>query len=162
MRVDIVNDNQNWLNWGTLVQIWIADASQRPTTVGDLKAQMVAHCVDGNVAGPDNRPVQIRSYINGPNDPLMIMLPTKQMADDRLATVGRVRFARRTDHLDLRQIGTTGKFPLSPSRKSLLELPPSCPTRGALAIVADVGAGSGGRGSTRDERTAAYGEVVWA
>jgi hypothetical protein len=29
MRVEIVNDNQNWLNWGTLVQIWIADPNQR-------------------------------------------------------------------------------------------------------------------------------------
>src|SRR5207237_2103531 len=87
MRVDIVNDNQNWLNWGTLVQVWIANPSQRPDTVGKLREQMVAHCVNGTVAGPDSRPVQIRSYINGPNDPLMIMLPTQQMADDRLATV---------------------------------------------------------------------------
>lgn len=42
MRVDIVNDNQNWLNWGTLVQIRIEDESQRPDTVGDLKKQMEA------------------------------------------------------------------------------------------------------------------------
>jgi hypothetical protein len=87
MRVAIVNDNQNWLNWGKLVQIWIADAGQRPVTVGHLKEQMRTHNVQGTVAGSDNRPVQIRSYINGPNDPLMIMLPNKQMADDRLATV---------------------------------------------------------------------------
>jgi len=87
MRVEIVNDNQNWLNWGTLVQIWIADSNQRPTTVKELKDQMATHSVNGTVAGPDNRPVQIRSYINGPNDPLMIMLPNQQMADDRLATV---------------------------------------------------------------------------
>jgi hypothetical protein len=87
MRVAIVNDNQNWLNWGKLVQIWIAGAGQRPVTVGHLKEQMRTHNVQGTVAGPDNRPVQIRSYINGPSDPLMIMLPNKQMADDRLATV---------------------------------------------------------------------------
>jgi hypothetical protein len=87
MRVEIVNDNQNWLNWGTLVQIWIADPNQRPTTVKELKEQMNAHNVCATVAGADTRPVQIRSYINGPNDPLMIMLPDKQMADDRLATV---------------------------------------------------------------------------
>jgi len=87
MRVDIVNDNQNWLNWGTLVQIWIGDAKQRPETVGELKKQMAAHNVRGTVAGPDSRPVQIRSYLNGPTDPLMMMLPTKEMADERLATV---------------------------------------------------------------------------
>jgi hypothetical protein len=87
MRVEIVNDNQNWLNWGTLVQIWIADPSQRPTTVKELKDQMDAHNVCATVAGPDSRPVQIRSYINDPTDPLMIMLPNKQKADDRLATV---------------------------------------------------------------------------
>ena len=40
MRVAIVNDNQNWLNWGKLVQIWIADAGQRPVTVKELKVQM--------------------------------------------------------------------------------------------------------------------------
>jgi hypothetical protein len=59
MRVEIVNDNQNWLNWGTPVQIWIADPNQRPDTVGKLREQMVTHCVNGTVAGPDNRPVQI-------------------------------------------------------------------------------------------------------
>jgi hypothetical protein len=56
-------------------------------------------------------------------------------------------------------------IPLPPSAKSLLEFPPSCQifrTQGALAIVADVGAGSGGRGGTQDERAEAYGEVVWA
>ena len=40
MRVEIVNDNQNWLNWGTLVQIWIADPNQRPTTVKEFKDQI--------------------------------------------------------------------------------------------------------------------------
>ena len=33
MRVAIVNDNQNWLHRGTLVQIWIAEPNRRPTTV---------------------------------------------------------------------------------------------------------------------------------
>jgi hypothetical protein len=42
-------------------QIWIADPNQRPTTVKELKDQMDAHNVCGTVAGPDSRPVQIRS-----------------------------------------------------------------------------------------------------
>jgi hypothetical protein len=61
MRVEIVNDNQNWLNWGTLVQIWIADPNQRPTALKELKDQMDAHNVCGTVAGPDSRPVQIEA-----------------------------------------------------------------------------------------------------
>jgi hypothetical protein len=87
MRVEIVNDNQNWLNWGNLVLTWIRDAHQRPQTVGKLREQMRTHCVEGTVAGPDTRPVQISSYINAPNDPLEIMLPNQQMLDARLATV---------------------------------------------------------------------------
>ena len=87
MRVEIVNDNQNWLNWGTLVQIWIADADKRPTTVAELKAQMEAHNVQANIPSPDDRPVQIRGYLDAPSDPLMIMLPTQGMTDDKLSTV---------------------------------------------------------------------------
>lgn len=87
MRVEIVNDNQNWLNWGTLVQIWIANPGQRPTTVAELKAQMDAHNVKATVPSPDTRPVQIRGYLDAPTDPLMIMLPTQTMTDDRLSTV---------------------------------------------------------------------------
>ena len=87
MRVEIVNDNQNWLNWGTLVQKWIADASQRPTTVAELKAQMDANNVKATVPSPDTRPVQIRGYLDSPTDPLMIMLPTQSMTDDKLSTV---------------------------------------------------------------------------
>ena len=87
MRVEIVNDNQNWLNWGTLVQNWIRNPDQRPDTVGGLRDQMRTNKVAGTVQGPDDRPVQIRSYLNAPTDPLMIMLPNEQMLEDRLATV---------------------------------------------------------------------------
>jgi len=87
MRVEIVNDNQNWLNWGTLVQIWIANPSKRPTTVAELKAQMDTHNVKATVPSPDTRPVQIRGYLDAPTDPLMIMLPTQGMTDDKLSTV---------------------------------------------------------------------------
>jgi hypothetical protein len=52
MRVEIVNDNQNWLNWGTLVQIWIADPNQRPTTLKELKDQMDRTMYVGPLRGP--------------------------------------------------------------------------------------------------------------
>jgi hypothetical protein len=51
MRVEIVNDNQNWLNWGNLVLTWIRDDHQRPETVGQLREQMRTYCVEGTVDG---------------------------------------------------------------------------------------------------------------
>jgi hypothetical protein len=87
MRIAIVNDNQNWLNFGKLVQTWIADETQRPTTVGKLRTQLEDNNVLADVAGPDDRPVEIRSYINDADDPLQIMLPDQAMAAARLATV---------------------------------------------------------------------------
>lgn len=87
MRIEIANDNQNWLNWGALVQIWIEDADARPNTVAELKAQMHTHNVVATIASPDTRGVQVRSYFDAPTDPLLIMLPTRQMRDDKLATV---------------------------------------------------------------------------
>ena len=43
------------------------------------------------------------------------------------------------------------KISLNPSGKSKLKCPPSCPARGALAIVTNVGAGCGGRSSVGRE-----------
>ena len=81
----------------------------------------------------------------------------------------------------LRQNNPTGRFPLSLSGKSLLELPTSCPQGRALAIVTNVGTGCGGRSGvvramgwqgglrarerSQDVLTSgaeAYGEVVWS
>jgi hypothetical protein len=51
-------------------------------------------------------------------------------------------------------------FPLNPSGKSKVKSPPSCPARGALAIVTNVGAGCGGRGSVGRERCSQGGSSV--
>jgi hypothetical protein len=89
MRIDILNDNQNWLNWGRLVQVWIEDFKARPTTVRELKDQLTKNDVRATVLGPDTRVVSILSYIdNSPNNPLTIMIPTQAMRDAKLATVG--------------------------------------------------------------------------
>src|SRR3954471_21846238 len=76
----------------------------------------------------------------------------------------------------LRQSNPTGKSPpgcknlsspskknksLAPSGKSTLSLPPSCPTRGALAIVANEGQVAVDAFGGRDERADAYGEIDW-
>jgi len=87
MRIDIQNDNQNWLSWGNLVQIWIDDAKSRPTTVGELKDQLSKNDVVATVDGADDRPVSIQSYQDYPGDPLVMLIPTGAMRDAKLATV---------------------------------------------------------------------------
>jgi hypothetical protein len=77
----------------------------------------------------------------------------------------RVRCLHKHDlMLPLRQINPTGKslifvsspigknFPLNPSGKSSLKLAHPVPSRGALAIVTNVGTGCGGRGSVGREK----------
>jgi hypothetical protein len=86
MRIDVGNDNQNWLNWGKLVHAWIHNTSPRPTTVGELRAQLKEHQVVATVQGDDSRRVTIMRYTS-PGDPLMLVLPTPQMCDDRLKNV---------------------------------------------------------------------------
>ena len=80
MRIEITNDNQNWLNWGKLVHLWIDDPRKRPDTVQALKAQLREHRVEAEVEGGDDRRVTIQDYA-GPEDPLRIMLPTRAMCD---------------------------------------------------------------------------------
>src|SRR5882724_2247947 len=50
---------------------------------------------------------------------------------------------------------------LPSSGKSLLELPPSCPTRGALAIVANEGQGAVDVRQRLTSAVLVYGEIVW-
>jgi len=88
MRIDIQNDNQNWLNWGNLVQIWIDDAAARPINVGQLKDQLSRNSVVATVEGEDTRGVLVQSYGVSPNVPLLLMIPTPAMRDAKLGTVG--------------------------------------------------------------------------
>ena len=87
MRIQINDDNQNWLNWGNLVQTWIDDEESRPTTVGELRTQFTANSIVADCVGRDDRVVQILSYPDSPDDSLVIMIPTAQMRDAKLATV---------------------------------------------------------------------------
>jgi hypothetical protein len=70
MRVDIQNDNQNWLNWGNLVQIWIDNDKMRPTTIRALKDQLTEYSVVATVTGADDRVVTVYSYSDALSDPL--------------------------------------------------------------------------------------------
>jgi hypothetical protein len=87
MRVQIRDDNQNWLNWGNLVQAWIDNVEARPSTVGKLRQQMAERGIDATVPGTDDRAVQIVSYANSYNDALVIVIPSAPMRDDKIATV---------------------------------------------------------------------------
>jgi hypothetical protein len=84
MRVEITNDNQNWLNWGKLVNLWIERSIPRPETVGELRQQLITHEVDATVQGKDERSVVIDDYVAEEDDPLVIMLPNRQMRDKRM------------------------------------------------------------------------------
>jgi hypothetical protein len=86
MRIQIQDDNQNWLNWGTLVRSWI-EGGARPTTVAQLKQQLTANHVNAVVAGANTRAVVIQDYLDGPGDPLVIMIPTSTMLAEKLGTV---------------------------------------------------------------------------
>jgi hypothetical protein len=88
MRVKIYDDNQNWLNWGNLVQTWIDDRSSRPNTVGQLRKQLVDNEIQGDVAGDDTRLVAIQSYVDDPAETLVIMVPTAAARNAKLGTVG--------------------------------------------------------------------------
>jgi hypothetical protein len=86
MRIEIHNDNQNWLNWGNLVLTWIRDPKTRPNNVGELNTQLDKNNVTAKVGGPDSKPVLFWDYPDN-NDPIQIALPTKAMLEERLQTV---------------------------------------------------------------------------
>jgi hypothetical protein len=88
MRIKIKDDNQNWLNWGKLVNIWIDDPTKWPKKVGELKQQLLQHSVEASVEGTDERRVLIDMYVR-PGDqlenPLQLNIPNPQMRDKRFA-----------------------------------------------------------------------------
>ena len=86
MRIHIVDDNENWLNWGSLVQAWIRKTKPRPSNVGELKKQLTDNHVNADIDGPDTRPVELWDYPDN-NTPLRMALPTKAMLEERLQTV---------------------------------------------------------------------------
>jgi hypothetical protein len=87
MRVKIDDDNQNWLNWGNLVQKWIDDPTKRPNTVGQLRGQLVDNDIHGKVLGDDTRLVSIQSYNDDPDETLQIMVPSATARKAKLSTV---------------------------------------------------------------------------
>ena len=87
MRIQITDNNENWLNWGNLVQAWIRNTKARPGNVGDLKKQLADNQVTATVDSEDTRKVEFWDYPDKPNTSLTIALPTEAMLDARLQTV---------------------------------------------------------------------------
>jgi hypothetical protein len=87
MRVKIHDDNQNWLNWGNLVQKWINDPGSRPNTVGELRGNLQQYEICAEVVGDDTRLVAIQSYTDDPTETLRIMVPSAAARDAKLSTV---------------------------------------------------------------------------
>jgi hypothetical protein len=87
MRIQIQDDNQNWLNWGTLVVAWIKGTQAAPLNVQQLKQQMANNNVVATVQGDDNRQVSVTSYSDNPTDPLIINVPTETMLGDKIGGV---------------------------------------------------------------------------
>jgi hypothetical protein len=86
MRINIVDDNENWLRWGNLLQTWIDSEGERPTSVGALRGQLSKYGIEASVAGPDEKTVVIQAYPDSVNQ-LVIMIPTPAMRNAKLATV---------------------------------------------------------------------------
>lgn len=86
MRIHIQDDNQNWLNWGNLVNSWINGAST-PTTVLELKTLLRVNNVIATVEGADDRKVSVRSYDDDPTQALVIAIPTSAMRNAKMSTV---------------------------------------------------------------------------
>lgn len=86
MRINIQDDNENWLKWGNLLQTWVDSASARPTSVGELRQQLTKNGIWATVAGPDEKAVAIQAYPDS-DEELVIMIPSKAMRDAKLATV---------------------------------------------------------------------------
>jgi hypothetical protein len=92
MRVQIHDDNENWVRWGNLVQAWIRQTKAHPISVGELKKQLRDNDIEATVEGPDSRPVEIMQYPGSPPASLVIMLPTAEMLDARLQSVTSGRY----------------------------------------------------------------------
>jgi hypothetical protein len=76
-NVTIVDNNANWLAWGNLVLAWVNGTQGTPQTVSDLRAQMAAANVQGQVQGSPQRGVTFVVYpVNGA---IVIPLPNPGM-----------------------------------------------------------------------------------
>jgi hypothetical protein len=80
MKVQFDDIQENWEQWGDLVEHWINERQDKPDDVEELVNRMKAHRITGaGVYGPSNPKRKVKFISYGENDPLVIMLPTKKM-----------------------------------------------------------------------------------
>jgi hypothetical protein len=88
-RVDILDDDTNWFNWGELVKCWIFDTKPWPRNVKELRAALVDAHVIGNVDGDDGREVHIYAYNhNHTENRIDIPIPNADMLRRKLLKQG--------------------------------------------------------------------------
>lgn len=76
-NIEITDNNANWLAWGNLVLAWVNGTQATPQTVSDLRTQMTAANVQGQVQGNPNRGVTFVVY--PANGAIVIPLPNPGM-----------------------------------------------------------------------------------
>jgi hypothetical protein len=88
-RVDILDDDSNWLRWGELVKGWIFDSIPRPRNVKELRAVLANAHIVANVDGADDREVKIYTYEHDdPDKPIEIPIPNDKMLRKKLLKQG--------------------------------------------------------------------------
>ena len=76
MRINIYDDNDNWLRWGQLVDEWIHNPPAiRPKTVGDLRALLDSRGITATIDGPDSREIHFYDFSDDASLPLPLYLP---------------------------------------------------------------------------------------
>jgi hypothetical protein len=76
-NITITDTTNNWLAWGNLVLAWVNGTQATPQTVQDLRTQMTAANVQGQIQGNPNRAVTFVMYpVNGA---IVIPLPNPGM-----------------------------------------------------------------------------------
>jgi len=96
MPIEIIDDSENWLKWGTLVKDWACDHQKRPTSVPELQAQITekgivamisdSHLLPGSLY---HRPVNFHQL---DQDALTIPLPSCEMILQAQARLESVSF----------------------------------------------------------------------
>jgi len=89
MQIDIHDDADNWLKWGTLVTSWVLGTSARPNNTSELAAQIQAKGIRLNSPLPPKE-LKISSY---EDDKLNITLPSAAMLhQDQNSLAGKQQY----------------------------------------------------------------------
>jgi hypothetical protein len=112
-RINIRDDDENWVRWGLLVLRWILDKGSRPQDLQSLKLEIESFGVelDGKLDGTDDRKVQIYSYDDNPANPLWLGIPSQKMLEEKLKKIGLPAPDHEMIKRELERLGIKSKIP---------------------------------------------------